>query len=143
MGFTLTRNTGNSQSQAIRTPEQELAAKLNHDRMNELSINPPIIYGSEKQINWAKSIASKFLFHAHAWQFSAADIDLVFADKGKYSQFWIDNRNPSGNSGEGKTRVAVEKLLEEIRADRAALAKNQQAITTMSPAQLAKKIGRL
>lgn len=141
MGFTLTR-TGNSAIARLRTPEEELAAKINHDHMRRLAINPPITIGSDKQIDWAKSIASKFLFHAHAWGFTAKQIDLVFADKGKYAQFWIDNKNPSGNSGEGVTRAAVEKLLAEIDADRAALAKSQQAIAQLTPAQINKMIGR-
>lgn len=142
MGFTLTRNCSFSPVQGLRTPEEELAAKTNHNHMIALSIDPPITIGSPKQINWAKAIASKFLFHAHAWQFTSEQIDLVFAGKGRYARFWIENQNPSGNSGEGRTREAVEKLLAEIAADRAALAKSQQAIAQLTPQQINKMIGR-
>ena len=143
MGFTLTRNCSFSSVRSLRTPEEELAAKTNHNHMIALSINPPIVIGSERQILWAKKIASQFLFHAHAWKFSAEQINLVFANNGKYARFWIENRNPSGNSGEGRTREAVEKLLEEMNADRAAFTKSQEAIAELTPQQLAAKVRRL
>lgn len=142
MGFTLTRNSSNSVAGTLRSPEQELANKLNHDHMSSMSLNPPISIGSEKQIKWAKAIASQFLFHAHAWGFKAEQIDRVFANHGKYAKFWIDNRNPSGNSGEGVTRIAVENLLANLDAESTALAKSQAEIAAMPHAQINKKIGR-
>ena len=118
MGFTLTRNLNSSSVSSLPSVEQEAIAATNHNKIRRLEANPPIAVGSEKQVNWAKSIASQFLFHAHAWGFKADDIDLLFANRGKYSKFWIDNRNPSGNSGEGVTRLAVEKELAELKRDR-------------------------
>ena len=141
MGFNLPRN-GTSTISRGRTLEQEAADLLNHAHMKMLKYAPPITIGSEKQIAWAKSIAEAFLFHAHAWSFTPADIDSLFASRGKYAKFWIDNRNPSGNSGEGVTRVAVEKELAEIagmaQAERAA----NHAIAQMTTAQLATKLRR-
>jgi hypothetical protein len=118
MGFTLTRNLNSSSVSSLPSVEQEAIAATNHNRMKVLAVNPPIAVGSDKQITWAKAIAEGFLFHAHAWGFKAEDIDLLFANHGKYSKFWIDNRNPSGNSGEGVLRSAIEKELAEIKRDR-------------------------
>jgi hypothetical protein len=42
----------------------------------------------------------------------------------------------------GETRIAVEKELEAMRQDRAALAKSQAAIAQLTPKQLSKAIGR-
>lgn len=118
MGFTLTRNLNSSSVSSLPSVEQEAIAASNHKHMQVLAVKPPISIGSPKQITWAKAIAEGFLFHAHAWGFKAEDIDLLFANRGKYSKFWIDNRNPSGNSGEGVTRLAVEKELAEMKRDR-------------------------
>ena len=141
MGFKLARN-GTSDISRGRTPEKEAADRLNHNHMMALRYYPPITIGSEKQVAWAKSIAEAFLFHAHAWSFTPAEIDSLFANRGKYAKFWIDNRNPSGNSGEGVTRVAVEKELAEMagmaKAERAA----NHAIAQMTTAQLATKLRR-
>lgn len=118
MGFTLTRNLNSSSVSSLPSVEQEAIAATNHNRMKVLAVNPPIAVGSDKQITWAKAIAEGFLFHAHAWGFKAEDIDLLFANRGKYSKFWIDNRNPSGNSGEGVLRSAIEKEIAEMKRDR-------------------------
>ena len=142
MGFTLTQNCNFSATSKLRSPEKEATDKLNHDHMKQLKLNPPITSGSNKQISSARAIASQFLFHAHAWGFAAADIDLLFANHGRYSKFWIDNRNPSGNSGEGKTRIAVEKAIEAIKADRAAATKSQRTIAQLTPQQINTMIGR-
>ena len=139
MGFTLSRH-GSSTVSALRSPEKEAADKLNHDHMKRIAIDPPITIGSPKQISWAKSIASQFLFYAHAWSFKAEQIDRVFAEKGKYAKFWIDNKPSHPMSGE--LRVAVENLLAEMDADRAALAKSQAAIARLSKQQINKMIGR-
>ena len=77
--------------------------------MKQIAVNPPIAIGSEKQIAWAKAIASQFLFYAHAWGFKANQVDLFFANRGKYAKFWIDNR--CDRAGEGTTRIAIEKEL--------------------------------
>lgn len=138
MGFTLSHAGGTIRS--LPTPEQETIAKANHDHMRRLAINPPITEGSNKQISWAKKIASQFLFYAHAWQFTAEQIDRVFAGQGKYARFWIENRPSHAMSGE--LRIAVEKLLTEMEADRASLAKSQQAIAQLTPEQINKMIRR-
>lgn len=140
MGFTLTRNTGTGTIASLPTPEQEATARANHNHMRQLAINPPIAIGSEKQIKWAKAIASQFLFYAHAWQFKAEQIDRIFEGQGKYARFWIENRPSRAMSGE--LRIAVEKLLEEMDADRAALAKSQATIAQLTPQQINKMIGR-
>jgi hypothetical protein len=117
MGFTLTR-LGSSTVSALPTPAQEAKAKANHDRILAFEANPPIMIGaSRKQINFAKLIASKFLFHAHAWGFAAYEIELLFQsrDYGKRAEFWINARNPSGNSGEGVTRQAVTTAIANIK----------------------------
>ena len=139
MGFTLTR-TDSSTVKALRTPEKEAADKANHNHMQRLGLNTPIAIGSEKQIKWAKSIANEFLFYAHAWSFTAADIDLFFANRGKYAKFWIDNR--CDRAGEGTTRIAIEAELQMIKLTHVASQQAIAAIATMTPAQLAKKIGR-
>jgi hypothetical protein len=139
MGITISRH-GSSTASALPTPEQEAKAKANHDRMKVLADSPPIAIGSEKQIDWAKKISAQFLFHAHAWGFKAEEINLVFADLGKYAKFWIDNRNPSSNSGEGFTRVAVEILLANIREDHAALAKSHHELAKLTANQIARKL---
>jgi hypothetical protein len=124
MGFTLTRNLNSSSVLSLPSVEQEAIAAANHNRMKVLAVNPPITIGVRdkngysKQITWAKAIAEGFLFHAHAWGFKAKDIDLLFANRGKSSKFWIDNRNPSGNSGEGVLRAAIEKEIAEMKRDR-------------------------
>ena len=110
MGFTLTR--ASSTVSSLRTPAQEAIAATNHNHMKQLAFNPPIAIGSEKQITWAKAIASQFLFYAHAWGFKASQIDLIFANRGKYAKFWIDNR--CERAGEGATRIAIEKELEAL-----------------------------
>ena len=120
MGFTLTRNLTSSSVSSLPSVEDAAIAATNHNKIRQLEANPPIAIGSEKQITWAKAIAEGFLFHAHAWGFKADDIDLLFANRGKYSKFWIDNRNPSGNSGEGVLRSAIEKEIAEIKRDRQA-----------------------
>lgn len=120
MGFTLTRNTATFTIKALPTPEQEAIAASNHNHMKRLALNPPITIGTKPQITWAKSIADQFLFYAHAWGFKAADIDLLFANRGKYAKFWIDNR--CQRSGEGTTRIAVEKELAELKKDAAVMA---------------------
>lgn len=138
MGFTLTRNCNFSDTSRLRTPEEEAIAKTNHNHMTRLSLNPPITIGGPKQIAWAKSIADQFLYHAHAWGFKAEQIDWLFANRGKYAKFWIDNRNPSGNSGEGVTRIAVEKELQTMQQDRAAATKSN----SMSEETLRKLVKR-
>lgn len=125
MGFTLTRNLNFSSVSSLPSVEQEAIAATNHNKIRQLEANPPIAIGSEKQVAWAKKIAAQFLFHAHAWEFKADEIELFFANRGKYAKFWIDNRNPSGNSGEGVTRLAVEKELAELRRDRQLTLKNE------------------
>jgi hypothetical protein len=112
MGFTLSRYADYSNVSALPTPEQEAIAAANHNHMKQLAANPPITIGTKPQITWAKSIADQFLFYAHAWGFKANDIDLLFANRGKYARFWIDNK--CARSGEGTTRIAVEKELAEI-----------------------------
>lgn len=139
MGFTLS-HAGTGTIRSLPTPEQEATARANHDHMRRLAIDPPITEGSEKQIKWAKAIASQFLFYAHAWQFKAEQIDRIFEGQGKYARFWIENRPSRAMSGE--LRIAVEKLLEEMDADRAALAKSQSAIAQLTPQQINKMIGR-
>lgn len=139
MGFTISRQ-GSSTVTALPTPEQEFKAKANHDRMNRLADNPPIAIGSPKQIDWAKKIAAAFLFHAPHWGFKAEDMDLIFNDLGKYAKFWIDNRNPSGNSGEGFTRVAVEILLANIRKNQAALCASRKELAKLAANQIARKL---
>ena len=123
MGYTLTRNTNfSSNILTLPTVEQEAIAAANHNHMKRLQANPPITEGvrdkdgNSKQIDWAKSIASDFLFYAHAWGFKADQIDLLFASRGKYAKFWIDNR--CKRSGEGTTRIAVEKELAKLERDR-------------------------
>lgn len=144
MGFTLTRSTGTSAAfLGYRTPEQEAIDKADHQMIQAIERRPPVTIGTEKQINWAKSIARAFLFHAHAWNFTPADIDLLFANNGKYAKFWIDNRNPSGNSGEGYTRAAVERELDKLKGIAQADDKANRAIAAMTPAQLAAKVRRL
>ena len=118
MGFTVTRSTDSLSVAQLPTVEEQAIAASNHNKMRQLEANPPIVIGSEKQVAWAKKIAAQFLFHAHAWEFKADEIELFFASRGKYAKFWIDNRNPSGNSGEGVTRLAVEKELAVLRRDR-------------------------
>jgi hypothetical protein len=113
MGFTLSRYADYSNVSALPTPEQEAIAATNHNYMKQLALNPPITIGSKPQITWAKAIADQFLFYAHAWGFKAADIDLLFANRGKYARFWIDNK--CERSGEGTTRIAVEKELAELK----------------------------
>jgi len=140
MGFTLARSAQYAPS-ALRSPQQEAADKANHKHMKKLAIDPPILIGSEKQIKWAKAIASQFLFYSHAWEFTASDIDLVFEAQGKFAKFWIDNR-PDQAMG-GKCRIAVEKALEAIRLNQSAAIKSNQAIAEMTPAQLSAKIRRL
>lgn len=139
MGFTLTRS-GPSTARALPTPEQEAKAKANHNHMKALADNPPITIGSPKQIEWARKIAADFLYHAHAWSFKAEEINLVFSDLGKYAKFWIDNRNPSGNSGEGFTRVAIKILLANIRKDQAALCASQKEFAKLTANQIARKL---
>lgn len=113
----------------------------NHKHMDRLSIDPPVTIGSEKQIKWAKAIASQFLFYAHAWSFTAADIDLLFEAQGKFAKFWIDNRPIRAMSGE--CRVAVEKALEAIHLKIAAEDRASKAIAELTPAEFKKKVGRL
>ena len=120
MGFTLTRNLTSSSVSSLPSVEDAAIAASNHKHMQVLAVKPPIAIGSPKQITWAKAIAEGFLYHAHAWGFKAEDIDLLFANRGKYSKFWIDNRNPSGNSGEGVLRSAIEKEIAEMKRDRQA-----------------------
>ena len=120
MAFTLTRSMTSSDVAHLPSVEDAAIAASNHKHMQVLAVKPPIAIGSPKQITWAKAIAEGFLYHAHAWGFKAEDIDLLFANRGKYSKFWIDNRNPSGNSGEGVLRVAIEKEIAEIKRDRQA-----------------------
>jgi hypothetical protein len=139
MGFTL--SNCDFKSSIIRTPEKELADKINHDRMKLLALDPPITIGSPKQINWGKAIAAQFLFHAHAWQFTATDIDLLFESQGKFSKFWIDNRPKHPMSGE--CRIAVENALEAIHLNRTADANANKAIAQLTPAELKRKISRL
>lgn len=130
MGFTLTRNLNSSSVSSLPSVEQEAIAATNHNKIRQLEANPPIAIGSPKQITWAKAIAAQFLFHAHAWGFKADDIDLLFANenRGRFSKFWIDNRNPSGNSGEGVTRLAVEKEIAELKRDRQASLKSESML---------------
>lgn len=143
MGFTLSRNCNFSSSiSALPSPEAAAQRRANHQHMENLAIDPPITIGSEKQINWAKAIAEGFLFWAHAWEFTAADIDLLFANQGKYARFWIDNRNPHGNSGEGFTRMGVTKAIAELKADRAAYEKAEAELKKLTLWELNKKIGR-
>lgn len=138
MGFTLSHAGGTIRS--LPTPEQETIAKANHDHMRRLAINPPIAIGSEKQISWAKKIASQFLFYAHAWQFSPEEIDRIFEGQGKYARFWIENRPSHAMSGE--LRIAVENLLKEMEADRASSVKSQATISKLTPEQINKMIRR-
>jgi hypothetical protein len=141
MGFTLSRSTATSTRRSLLTPEQEAKAMANHKHMDRLSIDPPVTIGSEKQIKWAKAIASQFLFYAHAWSFTAADIDLLFEAQGKFAKFWIDNRPIRAMAGE--CRVAVEKALEAIHLKIAAEAEADKAIAELTPAEFKKKVGRL
>ncbi len=128
MGFTLTRNLTSSSVSSLPSVEDAAIAATNHNKMKRLEANPPIAIGSPKQITWAKAIAEGFLYHAHAWGFKAKDIDLLFANRGQFSKFWIDNRNPSGNSGEGVLRVAIEKEIAEIKRDRQASLKSESIL---------------
>ena len=128
MAFTLTRSMTSSDVAHLPSVEDAAIAATNHNKMKRLEANPPIAIGSPKQITWAKAIAEGFLFHAHAWGFKAEDIDLLFANRGKYSKFWIDNRNPSGNSGEGVLRVAIEKEIAEMKRDRQASLKSESIL---------------
>jgi len=138
MGFTLTRN-GSSTVTALRTPEEEAAAKLNHMTLENMP--SPVIYGTRPQIEWANKIVRTFLFHSHAWGFKAEDITAFFQTyRAQSAKFWIDNRNTKPMSSE--TRIAVEKELAEMAADRAALAKSQAAIAQLTPQQINKMIGR-
>jgi hypothetical protein len=118
MAFTLTRSMTSSDVAHLPSVEDAAIAATNHNKIRQLEANLLIAIGSEKQVAWAKKIAAQFLFHAHAWGFKADDIDLLFANRGRFSKFWIDNRNPSGNSGESVTRLAVEKEIAELKRDR-------------------------
>jgi hypothetical protein len=118
MAFTLTRSMTSSDVAHLTSVEDAAIAATNHNKIRQLEANPLIAIGSEKQVAWAKKIAAQFLFHAHAWGFKADDIDLLFANRGRFSKFWIDNRNPSGNSGKSVTRLAVEKEIAELKRDR-------------------------
>ena len=137
MGFTLTRNP-HFLTDAFTLPnvEQAAIASANHAHMKQLAFNPPIAIGSEKQIKWAKAIASQFLFYSHAWGFKASQIDLFFANRGKYAKFWIDNR--CDRAGEGTTRIAIEKELAELERDRLANLKS----SAMSESEFRTKIRR-
>ena len=138
MGFTLTRNLTSSSVSSLPSVEDAAIAATNHNKMKRLEANPPIAIGSPKQITWAKAIAEGFLYHAHAWGFKAKDIDLLFANRGQFSKFWIDNRNPSGNSGEGVLRVAIEKEIAEIKRDRQ-LTLNNEAKSETEKRSLARR----
>lgn len=143
MGFTLSRNCNFSSSiSALPSPEVAAQRRANHQHMENLWNDPPITEGSEKQLIWAKRIAQGFLFHAHSWGFAAIDIDLLFANQGKYARFWIDNRNPHGNSGEGFTRMGVTKAIAELKADRAAYEKAEAELKKLTQAELAAKVRR-
>ena len=133
MGFTLTRNLTSSSVSSLPSVEDAAIAATNHNKMKRLEANPPIAIGSPKQITWAKAIAEGFLYHAHAWGFKAEDIDLLFANRGKYSKFWIDNRNPSGNSGEGVLRSAIEKEIAEMKRDRQASLRSDRLLADSKP----------
>jgi hypothetical protein len=128
MGFTLTRNLNSLSVSSLPSVEQEAIAAMNHSYMEKIALNPPIAIGSLKQITWAKAIAAQFLFYAHAWGFKASQIDLIFANRGKYAKFWIDNR--CERSGEGTTRIAVEKELAELERDRQASLKSESKSET-------------
>lgn len=138
MGFTLTRH-GSSVVSALRTPEEESTARLNHMTLENMP--SPVIHGTYKQIDWANSIVKTFLFYSHAWGFKAEEIAEFFKTyRAQSAKFWIDNRNLKPMSSE--VRIAVEKELEAMRQDRAALAKSQAAIAQLTPKQLSKAIGR-
>jgi len=139
MGIAISRH-GSSAVSALRSPEQEARDKLNHVTLENMP--SPVIHGSPKQIEWANSIVKNFLFYSHHWGFKAEDITAFFqTSRAQSAKFWIDNRNTKPMSSE--TRIAVEKGLEAMRQDRAALAKSQAAIAEMSPAELKRKISRL
>ncbi|MBD2316706.1 hypothetical protein [Phormidium tenue] len=138
MGFTLTRH-GSSAVSALRTPEEEAAAKLNHMTLENMP--SPVIHGTRPQIEWANKIVRTFLFYSHAWGFKAEEIAAFFKTyRAQSAKFWIDNRNSKPMSSE--TRIAVEKELAEMAADRAALTKSQAAIAQLTSKQLSKAIGR-
>jgi len=109
MGITISRQ-GSSTVTALPTPEQEAKAKANHATLENMP--SPVIHGSPKQIQWANSIVTTFLFYAHQRGFKAEDIAEFFkTDRAKYAKFWIDNRNLSPMSGE--TGIAVENAIAE------------------------------
>lgn len=139
MGFTLTRNCNFSSTSALRTPEQEAAARLNHQRFE--TMQRPKFSGTDKQIYSANKSLEAFLFYAFHWSFNPDEVEAFLQTyRGKSVQFWIANK-PKAN-GSGETRIAVEKELETMRQDRAALAKSQQAIAQLTPQQISKMIGR-
>ncbi len=138
MGFTLTRN-GSSTATALRTPEQEAKDKANHQRFE--AMQRPKFSGTDKQVYVASKSLESFLFYAFHWGFNPDDVEAFLQTyRGKSVQFWIANKPKAKGSGE--TRIAVEKELAEMAADRAALAKSQAAIAQLTPQQINKMIGR-
>ena len=139
MGFTLTQNCNFSATSKLRSPEKEAADKAKHERFKTMP--RPKFSGTEKQLYAANKSLETFLFYAFHWAFDPDEIEAFLQTyKGKSVQFWIANKPKAGGSGE--TRIAVERELEAIKADRAALAKSQAAIARLSKQQINKMIGR-
>ena len=138
MGFTISRH-GSSVVSALRSPEQEAADRARHQRFE--TMQRPKFSGTDKQVYVASKSLESFLFYAFHWGFNPDDVEAFLQTyRGKSLNFWIANK-PKAN-GSGETRIAVEKELEAMRQERAALAKSQAAIAQLTPQQINKMIGR-
>lgn len=109
-------NYSNSQVLYRRTPAQEAIDHANH--MEIKALQSPIVYGSPKQIAWAKSIFENERYYWYAFEYAITDLQLFLAsEEARSATWWIENR-PECN-GSGRCRIAMDKVISDLKANQA------------------------
>ena len=114
-----------------------------YDRIRFEFLQAYPIGGTTKQSDYAKMIASDFLYTSHAYrQFTPADLEAVLTTT-RSSYFWIDCKPRRLGSYASEQREAIAVKIAEMKRDQEATAEAKATIAAMTPAQLRQKLGRL
>ena len=138
----MTNRTANRQEldrqYAIACNKQEAYDRIRYEFLQAYPIG-----GTTKQSDYAKMIASDFLYTPHAYrQFAPADLEAVLTTT-RSSFFWIDCKPRRLGSYASEQREAIAVKIAEMKRDQDAIAKAKATIAAMTPAQLKQLVGRL
>ena len=137
----MTNRTANHQEldrqYAIACTKQEAYNRIQHEFLQAYPVG-----GTPKQKDYAKMIASDFLYTPHAYrQFTPAELEAVL-ETVKSSFFWIGCKPRRLGSYASEQKEAIAKRIAEMKRDQEATAEAKAAIAAMSTAQVKQLVRR-